>query len=154
MLWDYLSVWDRHATITCLAWRILLDVYKVHTQVFLSAQGHCCFQRLRENLSTNHAYGKLCGLLSRCPMLCTFVPAVLCSLWNLDSMLEGGGFTNLRLGQCYLVEPVQLWPASSSCCLRVPSLGTLKSDSQGWAPSQYSCIPSGCCFLCSQAVFP
>lgn len=60
--------------------------------------------------------GSRMWLLSKCPLRCvpTFAPAILCSLWNLCTMLERERFDNVRLYQCYPGELMQTWPESSA----------------------------------------
>lgn len=139
-------------TLSCLAQRILA-IYKVYAQVFLLPWGHSCFQSSfyrnhwacsRGNLSTNQVYGKQ-GV----------APAILGSLCNLCTMLERGGFGNMRLGQCYPVELVQAWPESSGLFCTTYGylpLGPWNQIAKAGALPAWM-HPSSWIFLCPQTVF-
>lgn len=137
----------------------------IYIQVFLLPQGHYCFQSSfyrnqwacsRETCQQIKSNGSRVWLLSRCPLLYipTFGPTILCPMWNLCIVLERGSFDNMRLGQCYPVEPVQTWPESSGLfctaytfpwnpIFKYPRLGSLPV----WMH------PSSLIFLCPQTFF-
>lgn len=85
--------------------------------------------------------GSRMWLLSKCPLLCvpTFAPAILCSLWNLCTILERGSFDNVRLHQCYPVELVQKWPESSGLFCTAYAYLPLELQSH---ISKTGCLPS------------